>query len=908
MIRGKLLLPDLEVKFVEESGLQNIEGELINSLVALSEISCSVAKDKNKEEKAIDIFADLVSVIYKLPMLMSYTPHTGLSTPFEYFFTYVIARHFSEFNFSDIKDLLVKLEEHRDEYKQLFTYITTFKEIYEKLLYTPADARPGYNFTSLVSYLQLTSILVWLLQPNLPDLNYLRIAALLNDLGKLFNPTDPVKEAIDILNKVTERSSCLKPVLNRVKELLEKTDDYFYRVIDKASRGASASDRLKDIIVNALDIAGIEKCKDDCYSLPVETEECNKCLEKLGKDIEETRKIYESVSQRLYKSILESIHDDIEGIKAVITKWDSIPSKKININPSVKGKNLGYIVFIDFPGVQRFIISFPKLRDMSFASFLVDFTTSVYSFVILDQEYYKRSGGNVRIPAEALLSGYGGHSYIVIRGDLMTKEEVKDLLINSSPKELDIKLDVRVADFAYEDSDKVYVRNYKEIWDETSSMNYERYLVDYNEKVYSLGLHRVCDSCGIRPAETIKDNEYLCGVCGLVRDLSRSRGFDAKLKSTYYVEGDTVTPFNDIKIEKVEGDKIGEYAIEAIAGYRKVDDTKYVAFVKADGNDAGKIFGYTATFSEYIDKSFRLDYGVKKRFYDTLHELMNAEKGVSITKDLTSRVLVGVLYLGGDDIMLMMPSVIAVPFAVRMFEGINMETGFTFKVGVISVKPDHPVQFAYKAVNELMESSKLDGKSSLGCLVFTSTLATHGVVKAELDKYKGKQDNKHNKVTESKENKQDQNSYLVVSNDVKNVKGLLQKVKLWPEENTSKTENVFKEFIEIYYNDNKENDNKEKVKERVRDIIRPLEDLTNYADTHNFYDTLAYILRYRARSKEREEDDKVRKGFTDHDLVSFILANRYTKKNEKEDKKENASMLIPLYDYYFILKSIRVGV
>jgi len=867
VLRGKLLLPDFKVREVDEKDLPKLKESLAKVLVLLENYSCELA-GKN-EAIATNIFADLISIIYKLPMILSYTPHTGLSTPFEYFFSYVVIRHLGkEVKFSNIRELMESLEANRVEFKDLFMYVTTLKGLYEKLLYTPADTRPGYNFTSLVSHLQLTSILVWLFQPYSIDLNYLRIAALLHDLGKLFNPMSHVSESVEILDKVIGEAVCLKPILSRVKELIEKHHEDFLVIIKKADESAAATDRLSEIVTKVLESenVGINECYDVCYSLSAKTRECMECLEKLGKDN------YERASKILYKSILESLYDDTSELeeKGIIHDWKSTPSKKVILTTREsheKDKSLGYLVYIDFPGVQRFITSFPKLRDMSFASFLVDFITSVYPFIVLDQEYYKNSGNKSRIPAEALLSGYGGHSYIVVRGDHMKKEEIEKLLDNSSLEELDVWLDVRVVDLAYEreveKGKKVYVvRSYKEIWDDIASMGYKRYL-KYKGKIYSVGLHRVCESCGIRPAVDIKDNEYLCDLCLLVRELSRSRGFMAKLRSTYYVEGEEVKPSRDIEIAGIEREKsieeyeikLGEIAMEVIAGYKKIDDTKYVALVKADGNDAGSIFGYTATFSEYIDKSFRLDYGVKKVFYETLRELLNAEKEVNGgKKDLTSRVLVGVLYLGGDDIMLMLPSVIAVPFAVKMFKRIKSETGFTFKVGVISVKPDHPVQFAYKAVNKLMESSKLQGKSSLSCLVFSSTLASDGVIESDLKRYR-----------------REKESYLVVSNDIENVKRLLEIVGL----------HDFKELIKIYKDDNKE---------KIRDIIRPLEDLTNYADTHNFYDTLAYILRSKARSKGEEGKDR------EYKLISFLLSS------------SSEELRFPLYDYYFILKSIKVGV
>jgi len=883
-MRGKLLLPDFKVKKVDENNLPKLKADLVRALTALANYSCDLAG--NNETKATNLYSDLISIIYKLPTVLSYAPafssgsssNTGLPTPFEYFFTYIIVRHLDvNIDYSNIEGLLKSLDsQKREKIDEVIRFASTLGDLYERLLYTPADTRPGFNFTSLVSHLQLTSILVWLLQPSSLDLNYLRIAALLHDLGKLFNPTNHVTASVEILDQVIEESGCLKNTLSRVRDLIEKHHSNEYiGIVEKADRLASATDRLSDIVNKVLeseDVAGINKCNNVCYSLSAKTKECMECLEKLGEQS------YERASQILYKSILESLGLEIEQLDEVIEGWKSTSSKKVEVTKrEAVGESLGYLVYIDFPGVQRFITSFPKLRDMNFASFLVDFITSVYSFIVLDQAYYERTKHKSRIPAEAMLSGYGGHSYIVVRRDVVEnesepekkKEEVKRLLMNSSPEYLDIRLDVKVVDLAYEN----YVKDYKTIRDDIASMSYERYLVDYKEKVYSLGLHKVCDNCGIRPAvkrlEKNGEEEYLCEVCSLVRELSSNRGFMAKLNSTYLIEGESVSPRDDIdiKVDKKEPVALGEVAMEIIAGYKTLNDTKYVALVKADGNDGGKIFGNTATFSEYIDKSFRLDYGVKKSFYNTLAELLRAEKEVNNNfKDLTSRTLVGVLYLGGDDIMLMMPSVIAVPFAVKMFKEIKSETGFTFKVGVISVKPDHPVQFAYKAVNELMESSKLSGKSSLSCLVFSSTLATDGVVESELKKYRGEKD-----------------TYLVVSNDIESVEGLLKTAGL----------NDFDNLVSIYKNNEKN---------KVRELIRPLEDLTNYADTHKFYDTLAYILRSRAKSNAGAKSDK-RKAY-ESELISYLLKNSFKDSDKEKEKK----IRMPLYDYFFILKSIRVGV
>jgi len=148
-------------------------------------------------------------------------------------------------------------------------------------------------------------------------------------------------------------------------------------------------------------------------------------------------------------------------------------------------------------------------------------------------------------------------------------------------------------------------------------------------------------------------------------------------------------------------------------------------------------------------------------------------------------------------------------------------------------------------------------KTSIACMVFSSTLASKSVVHSEISKYK-----------------RQNNSYLVVTNDIRKVKELLELAKLYE----------FKDVVSLY---NSENDKKE-----VREKLRQLEDIVSYAETNfntsnGYLKTLAYILRQIARSDKPYDKEILKK------LV---------------ERKEGSLKEIPLYDYYFILKTFRVGV
>jgi GTP cyclohydrolase III len=849
VLRGKLLLPDFKVNFVDEDKVSKLKDKIVEVLFQLANLSCEIAK--NDEKKATDIYADVLSFLYKMPMLFSYSPYSSdkyTSNAFEYFFIYVIFRHLENINSLELKEIFEQLEEKRQNYDKLVNYVVTssdIREIYEALLYTPADTRPGYNFTSLVSHLQLSSLLIWALQTQSVDLNYLRIAGVLHDIGKLINPTHHVIASSqildDLIKKADDTGLCIREPLHKTKDLIEKHHSDIDTILTKADRLAASADRLSQIVENNVKDTPIAECYHGVNSY--------ECIEKHGK------KVYEDVSKNLFKRILrETVLRETKDLSKFYNYeyfefLDHSEIKKAEEEgrkAEEEGRKLGnpkaYLVYIDFPSIQKFITSFPKLRDMSFASMLVDFLTSVYAFILIDNEFTGKS----RIPAEALLSGYGGHSYIVVRSDL-SKDQIRKLF-EKVIDPMDVKLDVKIVDLIYDD----YVKNFNEVWKEISSQQYDKYLINFDEQIYSLGLHEVCTSCGIRPAISImptNTNDFLCGRCEFIRKLSNQRGFDARVKANYLLDGTSIKPYEYAK--KYFGDEYSNYAMEFISGNKHKDDAKYVALIKADGNRAGIIFMTSVTFSDYIDRSFRLDYGIKKSFYETISDL------AKVDKDLASRILSGVLYLGGDDIMILAPSVISIPFAVKLFERAEKNTGFTFKVGITSVKPDHPVQFAYQAVNELMENSKIEdaNKSSISCLVFSSTLASEGIIKTEISKYRREK------------------SFLLISNDLDDVEQLLDLI--------TNNQDTFS-FISSLYS--------KEAKDEVRELIRPLEDVVSYADTlygtdRYFYETVAYMVRKRFRS----DDEYVKKLLTP--LLSKMSKNT-----------------IPLYDYYFMLKTMRVGI
>ncbi|WP_054846616.1 hypothetical protein [Sulfuracidifex tepidarius] len=255
-------------------------------------------------------------------------------------------------------------------------------------------------------------------------------------------------------------------------------------------------------------------------------------------------------------------------------------------------------------------------------------------------------------------------------------------------------------------------------------------------KMISPGLHAVCESCGVYPAVRSDDRgKRLCTRCYTVHELSKSKGFSSKLE-TYFKVGSTV--MYPMKVEEPMPYLSGDIIDEKNKLYEPVKaPRRYLSVVKSDGNDAGEYFSNSLFFGEYIDKSFKVDYWVKKSFVEATDE---AERDGTLNKGMVMRTLLGVQYMGGDDILLIGPAMTAPVITMNALSKASDKLGMSFKVGVVTLKYDTPIQFAIEAAEKLMEDGKIrrETKDEAGAvnekgrntltLLFASSLVTKSSV------------------------------------------------------------------------------------------------------------------------------------------------------------------------------------
>ncbi|WP_157043040.1 hypothetical protein [Sulfuracidifex metallicus] len=439
--------------------------------------------------------------------------------------------------------------------------------------------------------------------------------------------------------------------------------------------------------------SSIQDCSPFRETLHKKASEAEDYINELEKKDKFLKNKYEECSKQVYKKLQERQRSN----------------RQDDINPSQNV--IADLNMFNFPGVQSFIKFFSDLRDMSAASTLVDMSVTTIPFVVIDSMYDK-----TYLPLDSLLVSSGGHSFIVTRRDSSNVNESRieeELRKVTLLHDLDVSLTVSSTPLII-GNNPYRMRGYKAVSELFGKDGVKGLKISPSSfKIVSPGLHAVCESCGVYPAVKKDDRgKRLCRRCLTVHEISKSKGFSSKLKASFKIGSVDISPLEealDAPMSYLSGDIIDE------GEGKKYEPVKaprgYLSVVKSDGNDAGEYFGSSLNFGEYIDKSFKVDYWVKKSFVEAADE---AEKDGVLNKGMIMRTLLGVQYMGGDDILLIGPAMTAPILTMNALEKATSKLGMSFKVGVATVKSDTPIQFAIDAADKLMEDGKIEKETVMG--------------------------------------------------------------------------------------------------------------------------------------------------------------------------------------------------
>ncbi|MBN1935026.1 MAG: hypothetical protein JW934_10195 [Anaerolineae bacterium] len=224
-----------------------------------------------------------------------------------------------------------------------------------------------------------------------------------------------------------------------------------------------------------------------------------------------------------------------------------------------------------------------------------------------------------------------------------------------------------------------------------------------------------CASCGIglavahRAYHEGEEPQYLCESC-LNKDAERPAGELGEFLRDFYREvvGEEGLKRADWPGKEKRRDRKEIDPLEDVADY---DSRRYAAYLLADGNDMGKVFGACQTPEQMRDLSTRLSPALRRAL---------AEPTRMIPLDGRPNFIpVLPLILGGDDVFALIPAPWALDFAQRFCQAYEQEmqnlfaeiglkgvSAPTVSAAVVICKSKHPYRLAHETGESRLKEAK----------------------------------------------------------------------------------------------------------------------------------------------------------------------------------------------------------
>lgn len=595
------------------------------------------------------------------------------------------------------KELLSKRREHQDL-------------IYDILKF-PADTRPAANTSSLLIHLLTTSaIAVSLYLEKISDLDsekisILRFASFFHDIGKFFDWTrhEDISEEIlhELLDQYIEKDSDAARIISAVSKVIKRKkptgsselDDLRDFVIT-ADKLASSFDRLMRFLFSTLN----DDLKNELFKKMAEY------LEKNNSDMPVNEKTFYYLSNKwefwdfvgldLIKKLTLNFCNEAMRIYSENPLFSSEDEEK-TLTDKLK------IVRIDIKSIQKFIRS-NDIRSMNGASRIIDLL--IYLVIPL----FLVSNKRITLFAENVLYFGGGNITILI-------PESKYSIVTKEISTLGNNFDVTI-NFG---SSPIYIK-FSTVTKRIDSSLRKNDFIRFSGAV-SLNVFELCSLCGSKYATEIiskgPEEIHVCKTCKYKYYVGDVYHFSYRLDALKSQESfkKIFSGLNDENqknfllrvLEFIAGEDLSKILNNQLGPYYDL------AYVRFDGNLMSQFMASAVSLTDAFERSIRIDYAVKNAFRKFMRML-----NIVCPTEYT-RLVLGLMYLGGDDGAILMPSRIAVPFAIYLAKEFFFEMGTkaTLSFGIAVAKPKHPIFALYEAAGYLLDDI---GKDNIREVVYNS--------------------------------------------------------------------------------------------------------------------------------------------------------------------------------------------
>ncbi len=683
---------------VEQTDVENWN-QALEKLRHFVRKACECSEVEEKVER-LELIGDLIALFFKIPLLLEPIP-TLVSSLKGYLCWRLLPRELRDkkafegdfIAFAKEMVQAVEISRYQKEIEDLRQLMEENREKIERCWFTlPADTRPVFNTSGLIPHSLTTSALAWAHAIEngceREEVAIIRLAALLHDIGKPFAPMAHVEASVEIAEKLLSDildQEDLEKVCEAIRDHHRKATSWG-KFIGWADFRSSASDRVQRLF-------------DEYLKRPIE--------EKLRRPVQEQEldswEFWKGINEKYPEAIYSWSVDFVKKVKEDTENF----LKPLQFEPVEPVEGVEFAC-IDIGGIQEFIRTPQELKAVGAASFALDVLVMVYLPAFI-QEDLKRKG--VWFPSEAFLYTAGGNVFFILPEKL--ENDIKSSLekVKGANSKLSIRFRAGFCPFKV-----IYTLLSQDL---AKEMGLKKLEVGHETVQTRVGFW-LCHTCK-RPIE----REGNCESCEKLTELGSQFHFKKRWESSFRIGDTALSP----KMSFGEWERASKYLMEFLAGHdieelQRGERRRSYAVVKVDGNLMGAFIGTSVSLTDMYERSARVDIALKKSFEKSIQECFESLETLdpSVAKKVGCLPKLGLLYMGGDDALMLVPSWLAPVFALSIGHKFRNYLGQArgLSIGIAAGKAKAPVWSLISAADVLEEEAKKKarGKPTLSSICF----------------------------------------------------------------------------------------------------------------------------------------------------------------------------------------------